>query len=105
MLNQAYKLLELLARHFTFHFSPEELLCLILIFGAFSASLLTCFKKWRWIEYYEVYRFPWMPSECEFCFSFWLSLLQALIYVLFTGHLVAFLAAFAAASITKKLLQ
>lgn len=82
-----------------------ELLCLTLIFGAISATLMNCFDKWRWLEYYEVYRRGWMPKRCDFCLGFWLSLLQALVYSLLTVHWIAFLAAFAAASITKKLLQ
>lgn len=78
---------------------------LAILTGCISATLLTCFKKWRWLEYYEVYRRPWMPEPCEFCFGFWLSALMAFAYAGFAGYWPALLAPFVAAAITKKLLS
>ena len=77
---------------------------IILMVAALSATVLICFKKWGWLEYYELYRYSWMPEKCEFCFGFWLAMLMCLALLLFSWNPLYLLIPFCSASITRKLL-
>jgi len=50
-----------------------QLLALTLLAGLTAATLLLCFDKWRWLEYWEIYAPRWLPKRCDFCAGFWLS--------------------------------
>jgi hypothetical protein len=50
------------------------MLQLIIIQSLINTTLLTCFKKWGWLDYYSAYRKLWMPSaDCFLCLGFWCS--------------------------------
>jgi hypothetical protein len=46
-----------------------------------TITLLQCFDKWGWLDYYEFSRATWMPEGgCFLCLSFWLSIPVSFLY-------------------------
>lgn len=84
-----------------------DLLGLVLILtwitGLVVSTLIACFDKWGWFDFYELRRSRWMPKACKYCTGFWLSCLGLLIFVLLSGefHLTFLIMPFAATSIVK----
>lgn len=54
----------------------------ILVSALISTTLLLCFKKWGWIDWYAIHRKQWMPeSDCYLCLGFWFSLPYGIYYL------------------------
>ena len=47
---------------------------LIIIAGLLNTTLLICFKKWKWLQWYAIHKQPWMPAaDCYLCLGFWMA--------------------------------
>lgn len=84
-------------------FQVVILFALIGILGAISSCVLTLAYKWRFVEWYSINRYVWMPSFCNFCFAFWISviLLGLLFNAQFPFEYIFLLAPFGAAPIAR----
>lgn len=96
------------------------MLTLTILIAAISATLLICFQKWGWLDYYDTYYEEWremlkplpdwvlkyilLPKRCEFCFGFRIALLMCLVLLAFSWNPLYLIIPFASASITRKLL-
>lgn len=79
------------------------MLSLIIILGLLNTTLLICFKKWKWLDRYEVYRPKFFPSaNCYLCLGFWLAVLET-IYFLITIDATLVVVPFCSAAITNYL--
>ena len=63
----------------------DQLLYYVILQGLFNSVMVTCFIKWGWIEYGQIYAPKWMPFNCyDFCIPFWLSVIEnILLYLCF----------------------
>lgn len=70
-----------------------------------TITLLACFEKWGWLDWYESIRKTWMPKgNCFLCLSFWLSMpVTALVYFAFMFQFHFFLVPLAVAGIVNLL--
>jgi hypothetical protein len=48
----------------------------IIITALLNTTIIICFKKWKWLDKYSMYRKQWMPkSDCYLCLGFWMSVI------------------------------
>jgi hypothetical protein len=50
-------------------------------FALLNVAILVLSAKWGIVEAYQLYRPKWLPSSCNFCLFFWLSLVEYLALV------------------------
>jgi hypothetical protein len=55
----------------------------VFLFGLINSAVLFCLYKWRVVDQYEK-RIKW-PEWCEFCFCFWISNAEFIVYYLKAG--------------------
>jgi hypothetical protein len=53
-----------------------DLFCFIYLIALLNVSLLICLNKWGAVQVYQLKRPLWLPESCDFCFFFWLGLLE-----------------------------
>lgn len=51
------------------------------IIGAIAAFIILAGRKSGIFDYLQALTPPWMPWECDFCLSFWLSLLITILAI------------------------
>jgi len=79
-----------------------EIAALGFLTGCISATLILCFIKWGWLEWFEIH---WRPI-CKFCLGFWLCIIQTiLIFIFFNQNIFDIAIPFAGASICRELIQ
>jgi hypothetical protein len=52
----------------------------IIIISLLNATLLQCFRKWHWLEWYAIHKADYLPDAgCFLCLSFWLAAIECII--------------------------
>lgn len=82
------------------------LLIWVFIIGTAAAFLLTLAKKWGIVEYVQVHGNDFFSQmfHCDFCLSFWLGVVLAVLASICTGHPQLLLVPICSTMITRALL-
>jgi hypothetical protein len=54
----------------------KESLCFVLFFSLINVAFHILANKWGVVNWYQLNRRRWMPDRCNFCFFFWLALIE-----------------------------
>jgi len=80
----------------------EVIVILILL----NTTLLHCASKWKILEWFALHRKSWMPSaDCFLCLSFWMGVIQALVFCIYVPSWWLLLLPFCVASGTNWLVN
>lgn len=60
--------------------NPMTLFILVVFAALFNTGVIIVLDKWGVADYYTAKRKKWMPDRCEFCFCFWLSMVELVVF-------------------------
>lgn len=79
-----------------------EIFSLVVIIAAITSTIILTLNKWRFMEFWQIYKPKQLPEICVFCLGFWLSALQAFaLFAWFNPNLFYIAIPLASASIAK----
>lgn len=96
-----------------------QLIEITLLVAGLSACLMICFKKWGWLQHYDVYHEDWqeklsflqddivvliIPERCDFCFCFRIAVVLTAVLALLQPSWWLLAVPFISAPISLKLL-